>query len=71
MRPTGARVLVELDPDAATGIAPLFAGLGATLDAQFDRYSTEESRLLLGFVTEVNERVADATAALRAQRREG
>ena len=59
------RVVVELDHDAASGIAPLFASLGEALEAHFDTYSTGELRQLLGFVTEVNHRVAETTASLR------
>lgn len=62
------RVLVELDPDAAQRIAPMFASLGAALDDHVDPYSAGDLRLLLDFVSGVNARVADATAQLRASR---
>lgn len=59
------RVLVELDDSAAARIAPLFAGLGESLNDHLDSYRTDELRLLLDAVRGINQRVARATDALR------
>ncbi|WP_299560948.1 MarR family transcriptional regulator [uncultured Mycolicibacterium sp.] len=58
------RVLVELEESATARIAPLFAEFGASVDEYLDGYPTDQLRLLLHAVADLNDRVAAATARL-------
>lgn len=60
------RVLVEpiMDVLGAT-VAPLFTGLGASIDEHLGEYSDQELEVLLRFVGALTERVAVATDELR------
>lgn len=61
------RVYVELANDVAEReIAPLFAGLGTELNELLSKYPDEVLMMFDELASEINHRVAAATAALRA-----
>lgn len=64
----GRRVLIELHPERAAGLEPLFADFLRSMDELYAGYTGEQLKVIAGFLTEAARRQREAAAKLAQPR---